>query len=260
MELALFRHLKLTVRLIVPCLILCFEMYYQTFASCPVGWDFWRGGCYQFQVDNGALPWQTGDEVCNDLGGWMVVVRSVEEWEVVDNLIRRNATVDNGTLVWNGCHSDVILETVFTCNDGFHMQYADWDSNEPPMTSFNETTNKNVTIIAVQSGKWKVTDPNSTGYIVCFQPAFDSVDRTTVYRRHITDSHCLIGQNLAKYSGTTRKGCAIYCLRTSGCRSFNHKGKSCYLNSNTRHEVNSSYFQFVSSCNYFEPMSIYNQD
>ncbi|XP_071808049.1 C-type lectin domain family 4 member M-like [Asterias amurensis] len=91
--------------------------------SCPPSWSQWQDKCYK--MHDAEVTWYEGKQVCVELGGVMVVPRSVEEFQQLHNMF-------SGQWFWIGCN-DIDAEGTWVClGEGtIDVQDKRWQDGQP---------------------------------------------------------------------------------------------------------------------------------
>uniref|UniRef100_A0A8C4T0Y8 C-type lectin domain-containing protein n=1 Tax=Erpetoichthys calabaricus TaxID=27687 RepID=A0A8C4T0Y8_ERPCA len=80
---------------------------------CPEGWLLFNLKCYFFSADT--LSWSSSRDMCNSIGGRLVIIRSKEEQEFLLNTISNKEAADKS--YWIGL-TDQVTEGQFIWVDG----------------------------------------------------------------------------------------------------------------------------------------------
>ena len=100
-----------------------------------------RGNHYKAFLDTNSTWWEA-KFACEDLGGALVAVNTIQENE----FIRRQA---KGNLIWLG-GADEFEEGKWTWDNADKFVYKNWDANQP-----SATNGYNFLVLNGQNGKWK---------------------------------------------------------------------------------------------------------
>ncbi|XP_062283176.1 galactose-specific lectin nattectin-like [Scomber scombrus] len=93
---------------------------------CPVGWSYFKGRCYKFNIVE--KDWADAERTCTSYGGNLASIRSIAERNFIRELIRNKAKVEKTT--WIGGY-DKVKENVWLWSDGSHFDFEGWGKGEP---------------------------------------------------------------------------------------------------------------------------------
>ncbi|XP_072543843.1 C-type mannose receptor 2-like [Salminus brasiliensis] len=94
--------------------------------NCPAGWVKFNGRCFSYIPKS--VNWVTAEAECLKLGGNLVSMHSISEYQLVKALIRANDPKENPT--WIGLH-DCPKRFTWLWSDGTKFDYSRWNVNEP---------------------------------------------------------------------------------------------------------------------------------
>ncbi|XP_033116779.1 uncharacterized protein LOC117116794 [Anneissia japonica] len=129
--------------------------------SCPEGWELWQHSCYYILGDL-ERTFSEGEQLCNDLGGFIVIIESEEENNFIFKILQ-DFDLDS---TWIGI-TDRDEEGVWKPVAPTFSSYKNWDRDEP-----SNNADEHCGIMNIQlNGLWKDMVCFWVRYTVCeFRP------------------------------------------------------------------------------------------